>query len=270
MHRKVTFAALEAGKHVLCQTRIATSAAEARDMVEAAEEARARGLKTMLVPPAPFYRGSAFVAHLVKSGYLGALRHVQGFNMNASMADPAAPLSAGRNDLDLYGQFNAMQLGLSYDVMAKYTGHATSVVAHRATFVAERPLVPGGPIATNPYPDEVTVISETVGGAVATNVVNYSVHFGATRIELYGSEGTVVQFAAGDVIMGARVGAQALAQLEIPPEHDAPWRVEEEFIRLIRGEIAEPSFTFQDGVKNMEYLEAAYYSALEGRRIDLA
>ena len=57
--------------------------------------------------------------------------------------------------------------------------------------------------------------------------------------------------------------------LPIPPEHDDPWRVEEEFIRLVRGEIETPSFTFQDGVKSMEYLEAAYYSAVEGRRIDL-
>jgi predicted dehydrogenase len=112
-------------------------------------------------------------------------------------------------------------------------------------------------------------VAETACGAIATNVVNYSVHFGATRIELYGSEGTVVQFAKDDVIMAARVGDERLKTLAIPPEHDAPWRVEEEFVRLIRGEIAEPSFTFQDGVKNMEYLEAAYYSALEGRRIIL-
>src|SRR5690349_13357778 len=40
VHKELTFKALEAGKHVLCQTRIATSAAEARDMVEAADEAR--------------------------------------------------------------------------------------------------------------------------------------------------------------------------------------------------------------------------------------
>jgi predicted dehydrogenase len=67
-HKELVFAALDAGKHVLCQTRIATTAAEARDMQEYAEEAKARGIQTMLVPPAPFYRGSKFVAHLVQSG----------------------------------------------------------------------------------------------------------------------------------------------------------------------------------------------------------
>ncbi len=269
LHKEATFAALDAGKHVLCQTRIATSVAEARDMQEYAEEARGRGIHTMLVPPAPFSRGSRFVKHLVKSGYLGQLRHVQGFNVNASFADPTTPLSAGRNDVALYGQFNAIQLGLSYDVMSKWTGHARSVVAQRAVFTPDRPLTPDGPIVRNPYPDEVTVIADTASGAVAMNVVNWSVHFGEGRIELFGSEGTVVCKQRGDIILAARAGEDELKQVPIPPEHDNPWRVEEEFVGLVRGEIGEASFTFQDGVKNMEYLEAAYYAAVEGRRIDL-
>ena len=269
LHKEATFAALDAGKHVLCQTRIATSVAEARDMQEYAEEAKGRGIHTMLVPPAPFYRGSRFVEHLVQSGYLGQLRHVQGFNVNASFADPTTPLSAGRNDAALYGQFNAIQLGLSYDVMARWTGHATSVVAQRGLFTPERPLTPDGPLTRNPYPDEVTVIADTTSGAVAMNVVNWSVHFGEGRIELYGSEGTVVCKQRGDMILAARAGEDELKQVPIPAEHDNPWRVEEEFVRLVRGEVTEANFTFADGVKNMEYLEAAYYAAVDGRRVDL-
>ncbi len=45
--------------------------AEAPTMLGAAPAARARGVRTMLVPPAPWYRGSAFVEHLVKDGFLG-------------------------------------------------------------------------------------------------------------------------------------------------------------------------------------------------------
>lgn len=269
LHKEASFAALDAGKHVLCQTRISTTVADARDMQEYAEEARARGIRTMLVPPAPYYRGSVFVEHLVKSGFLGQLRYVQGFNVNASFADPNTPLSAGRNDLDLYGPFNAMQLGLSYDVMARWTGHARGLVAHRTAFTAERPLTPDGPMAKNPYPDAVTVIAETASGAIAMNVINYSVHFGESRVELYGAEGTLVYRQRGDTILAARAGEPELKPVAIPAEYDNPWLVEDEFVRLVRGEIDEPSFTFQDGVKNMEYLEAAYYSAVEGRRIDL-
>jgi predicted dehydrogenase len=269
LHKEVTMAALASGKHVLCQTRIATSSAEAGAMLAASDAARGRGVRTMLVPPAPFYRGSRFVAHLVESGFLGELRQVLSFNMNASFGDPKTPLSAGRNDMALYGRFNAMQLGLSYDVMYRWTGRATSVVAHRGSFVAQRPLTAGGPLADNPYPDEVTVIADTVSGAVAMNLVNYSAYFADSRVELYGSEGTLVYRQRGDSIVAARAGAEELKPLPIPAEHDNPWRVEEEFVRLVRGDIVEPSFSFADGVANMEYLEAAYYAATEGRRVAL-
>ena len=269
LHKEATLAAFAAGKHVLCQTRVATSAAEARDMAEGADQAKTRGIHGMLIPPAPFYRGSRFVRHLIDTGYLGNLHHVLGFNMSAAFADPKAPLSGGRNDLELYGPFNAMQLGLSYDVLSRWTGHATSVVSQRAQFVRERPLTADGPIAENPYPDEVTVIAETTGGAITMNLVNYSVLFGVTRAELYGDQGTVVYFSRGDVIMAGQRGEESLKAMPIPADQDNPWQVEEEFIRLARGEIAEPSFTFWDGVKNMEYLEAAYYSGIEGRRVDL-
>jgi predicted dehydrogenase len=263
-HREMTLAALEAGKHVLCQTRIATSADEAREMKAAADAAQQRGVRTMLVPPGPFYRGRRFIEHLVKSGYLGRVTHVQAFNMNGSMADPSTPLSVGRNELELYGKFNAAQLGLTYDVMVPWTGHATRVLGHRATFVEERPLTPGGPMAKAPYPEEVTVISDTESGAVVMNLLNWAARFGESRIELYGDKGTVVYKQRGDILLAGREGDEALKELPIPPEHDAPWLVEEEFVRLVIGELAEPSFSFEDGVRNMEYLEATYDSAVRG------
>jgi predicted dehydrogenase len=73
----------------------------------------------------------------------------------------------------------------------------------------------------------------------------------------------------GDSLAGAKAGDTELVPLAIPPEFDNPWRVEEEFVQLVRGEVEEPSFTFDDGVVNMEYLEAAYYAAIEGRRVAL-
>jgi predicted dehydrogenase len=269
LHKQATLAALAAGKHVLCQTRIASTAAEAREMEEAAQLAQARGVRSMLVPPAPWYRGSRFVHHLLESGFLGELRHVMAFNMNASFAGPDTPLSAGRSDRDIYGPFNAAQLGLTYDVIAPWTGFARSVVAQRATFTKIRPLTPGGPMAPVPFPDEATVIAETDRDVVAMVVLNYAAHHAASRIELYGSEGTLVYFQRGDTIMGARSGDAELRVMPIPAEHDNPWLVEEEFLRLVASEIDEPRFTFRDGLRNMEYLEAAYYASIEGRRVAL-
>jgi predicted dehydrogenase len=268
-HHEMTLAALAAGKHVLCQTRIATTADEAREMKAAADEALGRGVRSMLVPPGPFYRARRFIEHLVKSGYLGRVTHVQAFNMNGSMADPSTPLSVGRNEIELYGRYNAAQLGLTYDVMTPWTGHATRVLGQRATFVEERPETPGGPMKKAPYPEEVTVISETESGAVVMNLLNWAARFGESRIELYGDKGTVVYKQRGDVLLAGQEGDESLHELLIPPEHDSPWLVEEGFVRLVIGEVSEPSFTFEDGVRNMEYLEAAYNSAMQGRWVDV-
>lgn len=271
VHKEIVLAALDAGKHVLCQTRIAMDVAEAREMQRAAEAAKARGIQTMLVPPGPYYRASAWVAHLIDSGFIGELRHVHGFNLNASMADSSVPLDElFRADPTVYGTYNALQLGLSYDVMARWTGHATSLVAQRAFFTPRRPATRGAALAETPYPEEVTVVADTESGAVMTNLVNYAAYFGDPRIELYGERGTLVYRGRGDEVLGAQAGDKdGLRPLPIPPEHDQPWRIEDEFARLIRGEIDTPSFTFADGVKNMAYLEAAYRSAVEGQRVGM-
>jgi predicted dehydrogenase len=172
--------------------------------------------------------------------------------------------------VSLYGPYNAAQLGLTYDVFSNWTGHARSVLAQRATFTEQRPQTVDGPLAPAPYPDEVCVVSETESGAVAMNIINIAIYHADTRIELYGSKGTVIYRSRGDQVLGGRAGEAGLQELPIPPEHDDPWAVEAEFIGLVRGTIAEPSFTFADGVHSMEYLEAAYVSAVEGRRVALA
>jgi predicted dehydrogenase len=269
-HHEMTLAALQAGKHVLCQTRISTTVEEAQEMTAAADAAQQRGVRSMLVPPGPFYRARRFIEHLVKSGYLGRVTHVQAFNMNGSMADPTTPLSVGRNDIELYGRYNAAQLGLTYDVMVPWTGHAKRVLGQRSTFVEERPQTPGGPMAKAPYPEEVTAISESENGVLVTNVLNWAARFGESRIELYGENGTVVYKQRGDVLLAGQAGDEGLKELPIPPEHDSPWLVEEEFVRLVIGEISQPSFRFEDGVKNMEYLQAVYNSAIEGGWVNIA
>ena len=48
MHRTLTVAALEAGKHVLCEARMAATAQDAREMLAASR--RNPGLVTQIVP----------------------------------------------------------------------------------------------------------------------------------------------------------------------------------------------------------------------------
>ena len=75
LHKKWTIAALEAGKHVLCEKPIACTAAEAEEMIAAAEK------NGKLLMEAFMYRyGGKFrkMMQILESGVLGKIKAVQG------------------------------------------------------------------------------------------------------------------------------------------------------------------------------------------------
>ena len=75
MHAELTIAALEAGKHVLCEARMAMNAAEGRRMLEAAR--KKPNLVTQLVPGPPTLELDPTVKRLVAEGYVGEVLTVE-------------------------------------------------------------------------------------------------------------------------------------------------------------------------------------------------
>ena len=75
MHSTLTIASLEAGKHVLCQARMANTAQEARDMLEAS--LRYPDLVSQLVPTSTSYRVDNLIKGLVDDGFLGEVLSVE-------------------------------------------------------------------------------------------------------------------------------------------------------------------------------------------------
>jgi predicted dehydrogenase len=76
-HAEIAIAALEAGKHVLCEKPLANTVDEARAMVAAAERAAGRGVRSMV---GYSYRRVPVVAlarRLVEQGRIGEIRHVR-------------------------------------------------------------------------------------------------------------------------------------------------------------------------------------------------
>src|SRR5437667_8765588 len=80
LHCPITLAALEAGKHVLTEARMAMSAAEAHQMLAAAR--RHKNLVTQVVPSPYGLKGVDFVADLIESGFLGEMREVRVYSMS--------------------------------------------------------------------------------------------------------------------------------------------------------------------------------------------
>src|SRR5262245_32769412 len=80
LHCPITLAALEAGKHVLTEARLAMNAAEARRMLAAAR--KHPRLVTQVVPSPFGFKGHAVMRELIDGGVLGELREVRAWGRN--------------------------------------------------------------------------------------------------------------------------------------------------------------------------------------------
>ncbi|SDN83902.1 Gfo/Idh/MocA family protein [Lentzea jiangxiensis] len=95
LHGRWTLAALEAGKHVLCEKPFTANAAEAAEVAKAAQ---ASGLVVMEAFHYRYHPLAVRVDEIVRSGVLGPLRHVE-----ASVCFPLPKFSDIRYDYSLAG-----------------------------------------------------------------------------------------------------------------------------------------------------------------------
>ena len=92
-HMPIAVAALESGKHVLCEKPLANSVAEAEAMAQAAKAASAAGHRSMVGFNYRRVPALVLARQLVAEGRLGQLRHVRGVYLQDWLVDPAVPLA---------------------------------------------------------------------------------------------------------------------------------------------------------------------------------
>jgi len=141
-HAEIAIAALEAGKHVLCEKPLANSVGEAERMAAAAEKASDSGALAMVgftyrrVPAATFARD------LVARGAVGTVRQVRAQYLQDWLVDPEVPLT-WRMQKDKAGSGSLGDIGAhAVDLSQFMTGQSVeSVSGILETFVKERPLL---------------------------------------------------------------------------------------------------------------------------------
>jgi predicted dehydrogenase len=258
-HRLLAVAALEAGKHVLCESRMAATAHEAREMLRAAE--LRPHLVAQLVPAPATLRVDQTVRRMLAEGYAGDVLSVD-VRVAGSFLNRSAPLH-WRQDVDLAG-VNIMLLGVWYECITRWIGDAVSVAAVGKTTVKTR-LDASGRMRAVGVPDHVDVIANMMCGAQAHFQVSAVSGLVGSEAWVFGSEATL-RFAAGELFAGRR-DDDALHPVEILPSEEGGWRVEEDFISAINGDGVVTLTTFSDGVKNMEFNEGVVRSMLTGRTV---
>ena len=263
LHARATVAALEAGKHVMCEARMARDAAEARVMLDTAEEYP--DLVAQVVPSPFTLEVDETIRRLLGEGAVGRLQTIRLDAALAGFPDPAASVS-WRQDFDLSG-FNMLTLGIWYEALMRWVGPAKRVMAMTRTFAPMRPGADGKPVAVR-VPDHVDVIADMVCGAQAT--MRFSAGVGPTArpgVDLCGDAGALRL--EGATLLAAGRDDKELKPVEIADTEKSGWRVEAEFVSAIRGEEELRLTTFADGVRYMEFTEAVARSATTGRAVAL-
>jgi predicted dehydrogenase len=193
-HAEISIAALEAGKHVLCEKPLANTVAEAEAMAAAAAQAQARGVRSMVGFNYRRVPALALARQLIAGGRVGEIRHVRASYLQDWLADPAFPLT-WRLQKQHAGSGALGDLGAHVVDLAQYlTGQLISGVSGvAATFVPERPLPGGdgtGPVTVD---DAVAFTARLGSGALATFEATRfaSGRKNALRIEVYGAGGSL-------------------------------------------------------------------------------
>jgi len=265
MHRVLTLAALEAGKHVLCQSRMANDAQEAREMLEASRRHPDLVAHLVLGSPRPF------LARMLGDGYLGELHSAEVLRLGGAaapggFANPAA--EQAWSDNFVYNGFNApLGLGSTYEGMSRLLGRATRVMAMSKVHMP-RKRTSTGELVTSVMPDHVDILYELANGAQVHMKVSNTTGLGhGNDTWLFGSEGTIRL--DGQRILAAKRGESELREITEPAGERPSRRVEAEFVHTIRG-VEQPAVeSFEIGLHYMEFSEAVHRSARSGAAVTL-
>ena len=264
MHRTITLAALDSGRHVLCQARMANNAAEAREMLAASQ--RHSNLVCQLVPSSSGYSIDRALLSLLASDVLGEVLSVEVQRLQRGFANFGGELD-WRHNAEFSG-INMLNVGAIYESMMRWLGPGNRVMAKTRVHVPTRRDEQG---ASRPatIPDHVEVLYELGNGAPVH--MKFSETTGLSRGNdtwIFGSEGTIHVDNEQRIFVGRR-GDRELAEHPNPPEGQFRHRVEEEFINAIRGVEQVAMNTFEIGVRYMEWTEAIYRSAESGTAVNL-
>ena len=144
-HAEIAIAALEAGKHVLCEKPLANTVEEAEAMADAASRAAERGVRSMVGFTYRRVPAVTFLRDLIAQGAVGRIAQVRAAYRQDWLVDPEMPL-AWRLQKEHAGSGALGDIGAHIIDMTQFvTGLPVEAVSGVLdTIVAQRPLQGSG------------------------------------------------------------------------------------------------------------------------------
>jgi predicted dehydrogenase len=292
-HAEPCIAAARAGKHIICEKPMARSTAEAKQMLDAVNEA---GVKHAVAFNYRFVPAIRQAYELIDSGALGQIYHFRAVYLQEWITDPEFPL-IWRLDKQLAGSGALGDLGSHIIDLARFlVGEPKSVMGLTKTFIAERPLPDGKGRGKVEVDDAFEALVEFQNGAVGTLEAS---RFAPGRknhqvLEINGSKGSLQfnleRFNELDVFWkdAAPRETQGFTNVLVteayhpfwsnwwPHGHIIGW--EHTFVHELHHmldaivndkSVAPYGATFEDGYRNAVICDAIVQSAREGRRVEI-
>ncbi|NJN19028.1 MAG: Gfo/Idh/MocA family oxidoreductase [Oscillochloris sp.] len=214
LHREMAVAALEAGKHVLCEKPTALDVLEAEVMLAAAQ-AQPQAL-ALIDHELRFLPALRMARQLIGEGAIGRPRHAEVRMISSGRADPSRPWNWWADATQGGGSLGA--IGSHQTDLLRYLlrDEVTTATGAINTFVETRPAADGAQRAVT-ADDFATAVLCFSQGVVATITAS-----GVTRrnepnsLTIYGSEGTL-RFVEGRLLVAAPDAEFA----DRTPEHTA-------------------------------------------------
>jgi predicted dehydrogenase len=273
LHAPISIAALESGKHVLCEKPLARTAAEARSMSAAAVAAN-RILWTVF--DKRYYGHVEFLRRQVAEGALGRIYYAKGHWLRAGWIPGPENWFANK---DLAGGGPLIDLGVHViDLLMHVLGDRPVLTVSASTYseIGEahyRAAAAGEPQRAFDVEDIATAFLRLEGDVTVAVEASWCVHKrqgDELGVTLYGTEGSATLDVGADSLqLHTAVGG---VPCEIRPEStggdERHQGVVRDFVRAIRGGDW-ASHRGLDGIRRAEVIDACYASALERREIAL-
>jgi predicted dehydrogenase len=285
-HFELSWAALEAGKHVLCEKPVAF---DYRDTVRAWQLAERKRVKTKLGFTFRYAPAMRYMKHLIDQGFIGEPFIFNGYEQNSQWLDPQNPL----RQVDVNADQSVLQVSSLegygapiIDIGMWLVGSEyREVVGTMRNFIPER-MVRGQPGMMRMNIDDGDIfIGEFANGAlgsVQTSFVTVG-NYPGIEARVYGREGALIcrlveEFGVCEVLRGAKPDAVEFTPIEVPPEFYPPggtpresWRtlfyahLTASFIREILAGDHRSEGGFLEGARVQEVINAVEQSYRERR-----
>jgi predicted dehydrogenase len=229
-HYELATAALEAGKHVLCEKPVAYDFRQTR---AAAEIARQKGLKTKLGFTFRYSPGVQFARALLDEGFVGTPFIFNGYEQNSQWLDPKVPLRQVDADSDQSRLQTSSLEGYGAPIID--IGHwwvgadLNRVVGTLRNFVPERMVRTTGRMMRMNIDDGDIFLGEFANGAISSIQSSFVTigNYPGVEARIYGERGAIIcrlveEHGVAETIKIARPDAVEFDEVEIPQRFYPP------------------------------------------------